>query len=211
MDDKSIKETKGIRDFPRHEVSPFFKGLYQVKTRNKTIALGQRYGLFDAKTGDIERSKVAFVGVRKVVDRGEFVKVFKGSISALFELSPKAQKVYSYFMEAQRMNDHLVYFDHEECQERTGYKSPRSVYEGLAQLLEKSFVARASKSNFFFINPEITFNGDRLVQWNDWVVRGTKAHEEALASEAKAQQLDIEHVLDNQEENKEAAIAARVD
>ena len=198
MGDKSKKPdgVKGLRDFPRHEISPFFKGLYQVRKQNKTIAIGKQYGLFDAKSGEVEQGKTAFVGLRKVVDRGEFVKVFKSSIAALFELSPKAQKVYGYFMSAQQINDHQVYFSLDECLESTAYGSTRSVYQGLTELLEKGFIARASRTNWFYINPEISFNGDRLVQWNEWVVRGTKAHHETIEREAKAMQLDLEQFLE---------------
>lgn len=174
---------KGVREFPQHSISPFFKGLYQVKTRNKIFAVGKQYSLFDHKSGEIEVDKTAFIGMRKVVDKGEFVKIYRGAIQALFDLSLKAQRVYGYFMEAMRINDHAVLFDQTECMEHTGYKSKVSVWEGVAELLEKGFIARATKQNVFFVNPEISFNGDRLVQFNEWILRGSEAHKELKSKE----------------------------
>lgn len=197
MAEKGVKpEIKGIKDFPKHGISPFFKGLYQVKRKNKTIAVGKQYGLFDARSGEIAADKTAFMGIRKIVDRGEFIKVYRGSLTVLFDLSPKAQKVYAYFMEGQKMNDHEVYFSLDECREFTAYGSNRSIYEGITELLEKGFIARAIRTNWFYINPEISFNGDRLVQWNEWIVKGTKAHDEAMEKEAQAMQLDLEQLLE---------------
>jgi hypothetical protein len=190
---KITNMSKGVRDFPKFKNSPFFVGvMHNVKKGNKTVAIGtQQFLLFDAKTGAEEKNTTAFMGVRKVVDKGQFTKVYLSAINALFELTPKAQKVFSFFMTAQQMNDHQVYFSPERCAELTGYKSPRSIYEGLAELLEKEFIARATDTNFFYINPEICFNGNRLVQFQDWIVKGSDVHKALIQQEKE----DAERVI----------------
>lgn len=186
---KKSKETIRVTDFPKHEVSPFFKGLYQVKTGNKTIAVGSgQYGLFDRTSGNVEVDKTAFIGVRKIVDKGEFIKVYKGAIFALFDVSKKAQLVFAYFMTAMKMNDHEVYFDAKECMEKTGYRSTRSVWEGLGELLKKGFIARSQKTHIYYINPELAFNGDRLFQFHDWIKKGSETHEKIIEEEQKQKQ-----------------------
>jgi hypothetical protein len=182
--------SKGVREFPKFKESPFFNGVMRnVKTRDKIVAIGrEQYSLFSNQTGAKMENSAAFVGVRQVVDRGQFTKVYISSIKELFKLSPKAQGVYGYLMEAQQMDKHQVYFSPERCAEETGYKSPRSIYEGIAELLEKNFIARATDTNFFFLNPEIAFNGNRLVEFKDWVVKGSDIHKALIIQEEEERQ-----------------------
>jgi hypothetical protein len=63
------------------------------------------------------------------------------------KLNPK-QDLFNFFMD--------------ECMEYTGYKSEKSVYIGLASLLENKIIARGSHDILYFINPMIVFNGDRV-------------------------------------------------
>jgi hypothetical protein len=35
-------------------------------------------------------------------------------------------------------------------------------FRGMAELLEKKFIARSSNPNIFFMNPKMMFNGDRF-------------------------------------------------
>lgn len=71
--------------------------------------------------------------------------------------------------------------------EMTGYKSTRSVWEGLAELLDKGFIARSRKTHIYYINPEMAFNGDRLFQFHDWIKRGSPAHQQMIEEEEKAE------------------------
>ncbi len=50
----------------------------------------------------------------------------------------------------------------DDCLEYTQYKSDKSVYIGLASLLKSKIIARGPNENFYFINPMIVFNGDRV-------------------------------------------------
>jgi hypothetical protein len=182
--------SKGVREFPKFRESPFFNGVMRtVKTGSKIVAIGrEQYSLFSNNTGEKMENSSAFVGVRTIVDRGVFTKLYIGSIKELFKLSPKAQAVYAYLMEAQQMDKHQVYFSPERCAEETGYKSPRSIYEGIAELLEKNFIARATDTNFFFLNPDIAFNGNRLIEFKDWVVKGSDIHKALILQEKEEEE-----------------------
>lgn len=197
--EKKSKMKKTLSDYPRHDVSPFFKGLYQIKTRNKTVAIGRKQlGLFSTDTNEVLED-TAFVGIRKIVDRGEFIKIYKGTLFSILQVSKKAQAVFAYLLEAMKMNEHTIYFDAQECMEQTKYKSTRSVWEGLAELLEKDFIARSSKTHIYYINPEMAFNGDRLFQFHEWIKRDSEAHKRVIESENKELQTTIE--FDNINEN----------
>ena len=49
------------------------------------------------------------------------------------------------------------YFDREDCLNYTGYKSEKSVYIGLADLIENEIIARGKNDIIYFINPMVFF------------------------------------------------------
>jgi hypothetical protein len=63
------------------------------------------------------------------------------------KLMPK-QDIFNFFMD--------------ECLEYTNYNSEKSVYIGLASLLENKIIARGRNDTMYFINPMVAFNGDRV-------------------------------------------------
>lgn len=46
--------------------------------------------------------------------------------------------------------------------EYTGYKSDTSIRIGLTNLLENKIIARGRKAVFYYINPMVVFNGNRI-------------------------------------------------
>ena len=54
------------------------------------------------------------------------------------------------------------YFILDDCLKYTGYKNHKSIHEGLASLLNASIIARGKTEHFYYINPMIAFNGDRV-------------------------------------------------
>ncbi len=193
----SKSATTSIRKHEKFDKNPFVKGLYAMKRGRKTIAVGQKtYGLFDRKTGEIEDPKQAhtFVGVQRIVDKDEFVKIFISGITNIVDLSQLAQQVLSYFFTASKIGDDKVYFNMVECCEFTN-KSTVSCSRGLTELLEKDFIARSSQMNIYFINVNYFFKGDRYTLFNDVILKGTEMAErvEKQTKEAEEQrrQLDL--------------------
>lgn len=163
-----------ISQFKKHDKNPYLPNLI-IPSRNKTVAISNKQlELFD-DTGVATVSEHAFIGIRKRVDKEQFVKIFKGQIRALFELSAAGIKVFGYFMDATRISDSMIYFSLSGCKEFTGYKSVNSINLGVSELLEKGFIARGPDSNTFFINPAIFFNGDRMTVVNQYIKIGSPA------------------------------------
>ena len=177
MEDKSTEiliMKKGVTEYPTHRSNPYLSSLV-IPSRNKTIAISNKQlNLFDPKTGEVEENNIGFMGLRKRVDTEEFVKIFKGQIQALFELSNRAIKVFGYFMEATRISKDTVIFDLSECIEYTGYKSKNTLNLAIAELLEKEFIARTGSHYKYYINPAKFFNGDRMVLFQDVVRTGSR-------------------------------------
>lgn len=199
----SIKKEKGIREFPVHTTNPYLPNLIvPSKKRTISIASDKSLGLLDFETGVI--TDTAFIGIRKRVDSEEFVKIFKGQIQALFELSTAAMRVFGYFMDATRFGKDSIYFSIKECMQYTKYKSQNSINIGISELLAKEFVAKSDKQNIFFINPSKFFNGDRMVMFNDYIKKGTSADKryleqmQQIETTAKDEGIKIEHLANNE-------------
>ena len=56
----------------------------------------------------------------------------------------------------------MFYFILEDCKDYTGYKSHKSIHDGLAHLLKAEIIARGRSEVTYFINPMVAFNGNRI-------------------------------------------------
>ncbi len=189
--------TTSIRKHERFDKNPFVKGLYAMKRGRKTVAIGTKtYGLFDRKTGEVEDPKQAhtFVGVQRIVDKDEFVKIFISGITSIVDLSQLAQQILSYFFNASKIGEDKVLFDMHECCKFTN-KSTVSCSRGLTELLEKDFIARSSQMSVYFINVNYFFKGDRYTLFNDVVLKGTemaeKVEKQRKEAEEQSRQLQL--------------------
>ncbi len=96
------------------------------------------------------------------VDEEQFTKIYLSQFSAFFDLKNTAIKVFGYIMTQLQPKKDMFPFFMQDCLEYTGYKNHKSVNEGLAELLNAKIIARGVNEYFYFINPMIAFNGDRV-------------------------------------------------
>lgn len=164
-----------ITDFPQHRENPFIPEMLFPKG-TKSIAIGRPNDktLVDNVTGQIDNS--LFIGIRKEVDKEEFVKIFHSQLQSLFNLSKCALKVLSYFMSITKFNDELL-FDLDDCKSFTGYSSKESVSNGIAELLKNEIIARGRNSYRYYANPSIFYKGDRIVLVTEYKEKRVKAFE----------------------------------
>lgn len=148
-----------IRGFPKNADSPFMEDLV-INKRDTIVGIGRKTHLIDEETGEVHgQSRLV---ISKKVDKDSFIKIYRAKLQFLFDLTPEALKVLSYFMDKSPVGKDIVMFDVDECMEFLGYKSNKSVFNGLLVLLENKFIARSKTSKLYFINPAIFFNGNRL-------------------------------------------------
>lgn len=175
--------SKGIKNYPTHNFNPYTPNLV-IPSRNKTIAISNKQlALFDTRTGEIQDQSVGFMGLRKRVDTEEFVKIYKGQLQAMFDLSTPAYKMLGYFMHASKISSDKVVFSLKECKVHTGYTSKASINKGVAELLEKEFIARTDEHFMYYINPAKFFNGDRLVLFQEIVKKGSGADKRIMEND----------------------------
>jgi hypothetical protein len=162
--DTNIK--RGITEFPMNRESPFLDNLV-FPTRRTTIALAksQDKGLLDKVTGEIDDT--LFIATKRDLDKEEFVKIFQSELKTIFDLSKKALKVLSYFMNVSGFGDELD-FDIEDCLEFTGYSSKQTIVDSIVELLDKEIVARGKNPYKYYANPKIFYKGDRIVLISDY-------------------------------------------
>jgi len=209
------KKTRGIltmnkkiykSNYVRREVQPQAKNPWAhtlaitMQSRNKTTAVGQSKSIIDSTTGEVS-NETAIVSIRKKVDRTEFVKLFEGGISNIFELTKPARDIFKAILHLylnQKMRAEQVYIS-EAGLEEVGYKRTKPTrISGMNQLINAGFLCEVKGNPYqYWVNPNMFFKGDRMQILQDYVVKGTKAaleqDKEIQAVEQSAKQLVIFH------------------
>lgn len=170
-----MKEENTLRLYKKFDKNPFIeKAIEEVnghlvkkyKTATKT---DQRATLqaFDPNTGE-------FLGhttfVRQVeVDEQQFTKIYLSQFSAFFDLKNQGIRVFGYIMTKLIPKQDMFSFFMKEAVRYTGYKSRKSIYQGLGQLVKAEIIARGPSDSHYFINPLVAFNGDRVTYAKTYV------------------------------------------
>ena len=123
-------------------------------------------------TGEVDGYS-AFMRIVEV-DEERFAKLYLAELGALWELSKPAIRVFTYVVNTMIPNRDTITFAIEECMEYTGYKSTKSVFAGLSQLIDHGIIARTTKHWQYFVNPMIVFNGSRVTFARTYVKKKRK-------------------------------------
>ena len=155
--------TKTASSYPTFRQNPFVEQTV-IKTRSKRLTVARGSTIIDASTGEIE----GLTEVAQIfrVDEAKFIKVFTSQISAFFDLGQGAYRLMQIvFAITQKIPPHTdrIYMNPETLPEDLPRISNSAFYRALAELLEKGFLARVeSDKHWYFINPSLFFNGDRV-------------------------------------------------
>lgn len=161
------KNTLSVSKLPQFEENPFLESALQnieENTVRKTQFVNGSRGVenivANSETGEV-------VGHTKFVryiemDEEKFAKVYLSQFAAFWELSKTAIRVFGYVISNLIPNKDIVYIDIQEVLKYTGYKEEKSVYKGIAELVNAGIIARSTSFVKYFINPMIFFNGDRV-------------------------------------------------
>lgn len=159
-----------LKGAKRYSENPFADVL-TMRTRKKSeVVQAGRFGLQDLETGQMHD----VVETRRVqlVDADKFVKVFAGQLSIFFSLSKPSMKMLEPMLDA--ISDHrvahtdhvfFIYPDVVTYYDRLGQQPPSetSFYRALNEMVDKEFIAPSSRGRgWYFFNPAIFFNGDRV-------------------------------------------------
>lgn len=163
---------KNLTEYPKHKDNPFAANLL-IPVRGKTVSISrQAMQIANVDTGEMQE---IFMHIKEEVDKEMFVKLFKSQIQAMFSFSHTAYRIFGYLLNATRINEDMIYFDLEDCMKYCGYKSPRSVFNALAELVDKEIIARGNSHAVYHINPAVFFNGNRMIVVKEYLLKSEKA------------------------------------
>lgn len=144
--------------------NPFWKP-YEVAVGTKKVTIAGGF-LTSGETGE----SIQHAGIHRVefVDEDRFVKLFTQNIKVFFDLTPASQKVLQCVLATLQENPnaegiHLPWFAVEDYTKANHLKISRaSFHNAMREMLAKGFVAESEHPNFYWINPHLFFNGDRM-------------------------------------------------
>ena len=183
-----VRQADKFSELPMPKDNPFRYKL-QTKIGIQRVVKGSvnavgSVDIIDRNTGEVvsgaEENRV-FVK-RERVDDDIFVKLYSDRIKAMFNLSHPAIKIFGYFLHImqrpENINRDVVYLDMKDCQEFCGYKTHPMIYTGLKELVVNGFIARHPRQNHFYVDPNVAFNGNRIVVMEEYVRKETDYFEE---------------------------------
>lgn len=161
---KNYKYTK-ITDFQNHEENPFIeKAIQDIKIIKKTQTVRPKGNgeiqMIVNNSGEVTGHS-AFMRFIEVEEE-KFAKLYLSQLSAFWDLSKPAIRVFSYILTALTPKKDEFYLFMDDCLSYTGYASERSIFEGLTDLIKAGIIARGKDNIRYFINPLVVFNGDRV-------------------------------------------------
>lgn len=145
--------------------NPFWKPV-EVEIGKKKVTINSG---FVAKNDTGETTHVAGLHRIEEVDEDQFIKLYTKNLNVFFDLTPASQKLLQCVLKLVQENPrcigiHLDWIDMLDYSASVGFKYSRASYHrALHEMLEKGFLAESERSNYFWINPHLFFNGDRMV------------------------------------------------
>lgn len=162
--------TNYMSDIIKYKHNPFLSDLVIKQGSKKITASANRFDVIDKNTGEVNG---ACFGTYKKVDKEEFVKIYTANVGVIFELNGAGKKLFQILamrLQEVSINKDTVYLDEETARElaqKIGIKMAKTTYyTGIKNLIMKKIIAKSVSTNLFFINPNVIFNGDRLVVFN---------------------------------------------
>lgn len=172
---------KGVVAYAKN---PFWKP-YEVKVGTKIVKIAGGF-LTSGETGET----IQHAGLHKVqyVDEDRFVKLFTQNLQTFFDLTRASQKVLRVLIATLQEHPgaqgiHLPWFTVEEFAAKEQFKISRTTFHrAMNEMLEKGFIAESEHPNFFWINPHLFFNGDRMVFISEYRKEQKQKDKEVLSN-----------------------------
>lgn len=158
-----------------HNNNPFMS---RIDTRSGTRRVANKRGdmmLVNAETGETQ-AKIAGFWEAEEVDSTKFVKLFVNGVKALAELTNAGTKVFEllYIEMQNNIGKDVVYLSYTGIDPVLQDISRSTFSRGLAELIEKNFLAAQPAVGWYWVNPDFIWNGDRLRFVREYRRKGSK-------------------------------------
>ena len=151
----------------------------QLPTKKQKKIVGNSHlGVHNLLTGETEGGN--FLWVEKSVDDEQFAKVYLKEMHHLYGLKRTGLQTLHYLLSKLEPNRDLVYIHYPEMRKFCGWTNKRTCYIGLKELFAQKFIAPSMAPGFWFINPKIIFNGNRLTLMTTYIKKATNEQKDNL-------------------------------
>ena len=144
-----------------HTENPFMAGA-NVATRTRRVTNKRGDMMLVSNEGEIV-SQIAGFWEAEEVDSTKFLKLFVNGVRALAELSNPGARVFEllYIEMQNNVGKDQVYLSFTGIEVET--KISRATFKrGMAELIDKKFLAAMPAVGWYWVNPDFIWNGDRL-------------------------------------------------
>jgi hypothetical protein len=156
-------ENETRRGVALYDANPFMHGTaIKAKTRRVTNKRGDMM-LVNANTGEIQAPIAGFWEAEEV-DSTKFIKLFVNGVKALAELTNAGTRVFEllYIEMQNNIGKDQIYLSYSGLDKNLKAISRSTFSRGLAELIEKRFIAAMPAVGWYWVNPDFIWNGDRL-------------------------------------------------
>ena len=149
----------------RRGVALYAENPFMVDVKSKTKRVTNKRGdmMLVSNEGEIV-SNVAGFWEAEEVDSTKFIKLFVNGVKALAELSNAGARVFEllYIEMQNNIGKDQVYLSFTAVDSNTTNISRATFKRGLAELIDKKFIAAMPAVGLYWVNPVFIWNGDRL-------------------------------------------------
>ncbi len=163
MDKEKKTRTRKLR-ITTYQKNPFMEDKYpMVVTKTKRIT-NNRGGLMVKSNSGETVAQIAGFWHAEEVDSTKFVKLYINGVKAFSDLSSRGTKVFElmYYEIQNNIGKDKIYLNFSTIDQEITKISRTTFYDGLNELVEKKFLAPTETQNWFWLNPDYVWNGDRL-------------------------------------------------
>lgn len=130
-----------------------------TKSKKKIVGSSE-LGVVNVLTGEVEGGN--FLWTNKQVDEEQFAKIYLKEMHHLYDLKKTGLKALDYVLSKLQVNKDMVYIYLPEMQVYCKWSIRKTCWTGLKELITSKIIAPSFMPGYWFINPKIVFNGNRL-------------------------------------------------
>ena len=193
---RTVKSKRGV---VRHQKNPFVSTAAD-NTRQGVKRLSNKAGdrfMIVSEHGEV----MANTGFHEVVevDKTQFVKLYINGVKAFQGLKSAGAKVFEIIYRAVQdaPGTDRIYLHFMSVEQNITPISESTFYRGMAELIEKGFLAESVEPGMYFLNIDYLFNGNRLAFVKEYRIRESQPPQvltvdvERAEFEAKQLRMDV--------------------
>ncbi len=172
MLDKNETSDLSLRSANKWDSNPFTVKTLEAVSASSVIKKRFAMGNKSSKAVILSMDTSEIIGetalvTHRVVDTEVFTKVFVKNIGKWSGMGKSTMEVFKYLLNKLEVNKDVVHVY------EAGYlsgenRSKASFYRGMGWLIANEFIAKTTIPHFYYINPTLFFNGNRLTLVDVW-------------------------------------------